>query len=705
MTSKKESLTASSLSTIGVAIGSALVAGFVTHALHSNRQRKKIDSSSSSSTEEEEERANLGPDITPETRYQLALRGQIDKIYEYHGPKPFEFNAEVVGVFDDMVSRSVPLYCDVIDLAIYWFQKYYQPSTKLYDLGCSTGTTIDVLARSLHGQNDGASIKGNFVGIDNSSAMVDSCRKKLQWAIGKHSIEINCGDILDLEISNASFVIMNYTLQFIPVPKRQTLLQRINDGTCNGGVLFISEKVRAECSEMQETCTSIYEDFKHRRGYTKREIARKKEALMNVLVPYTESELKYALNQAGYHTVEIIAKWNNFTTFVARKKTPAVCVTNNFIPVASQKEGIANAITAVPAGSSPSKQNHNTRKISPGHAVRGVSKFVNEVANDLEPLKWQVVGYEPYEDGTLNYDKPYHNMSNPNDGISKIVGMYNGETKHYLQVLSSTIEQLGLPQEGSVSTSSKRPQNNIITQLAPTPNLDLLLDEAPVYLAELIRDNDLLESFLEQRLDYFSEKGGASKKNLETYDEIAKMILDIPELKTKNLVVNESSLVIGHPDELTEDQMALFQKCIHKLKPWKKGPLHLFGTEIDTEWRSDWKWERLQKSLPDLTDKVICDLGCGNGYFMYRMLEYHPKLVVGIDPNLHAFLEFKLFQRTSGVDNVKFEYLRGDCMTSFPNTFDVVYCLGVLYHTNDPIGMLKDIHKSMKGNSVSFFLL
>jgi tRNA (mo5U34)-methyltransferase len=127
----------------------------------------------------------------------------------------------------------------------------------------------------------------------------------------------------------------------------------------------------------------------------------------------------------------------------------------------------------------------------------------------------------------------------------------------------------------------------------------------------------------------------------------------------------------------------------------------LFGIHIDTEWRSDWKWKRLQQSLPNLKDKVICDLGCGNGYFMYRMLEYNPKLVVGIDPNLHALLEFKLFSRVSGIDNIKFEYLRGDVMSSMIGAFDVVFCLGVLYHTNDPIGMLKDIHKSMKGKAVS----
>jgi tRNA (mo5U34)-methyltransferase len=190
-----------------------------------------------------------------------------------------------------------------------------------------------------------------------------------------------------------------------------------------------------------------------------------------------------------------------------------------------------------------------------------------------------------------------------------------------------------------------------------------------------------------------------SNSSLQTFDDIAKMILDLPEMESKTFIVDKHELTIGDPDELTEDQMATFKKCIHALKPWKKGPLNLFGERIDTEWRSDLKWERLQAAIPSLKDKVICDLGCGNGYFMYRMLEYLPKLVVGVDPNLHAWLEFNLFQRIRGVDNLKFEYMRGDIMASLPGMFDVVFCLGVLYHTPDPITMLKDIHKSMKGKS------
>lgn len=544
---------------------SAVVASTSTYWFISRREKD-------AKTNDEHKNDSLGPDKRIETKYQLNLRGKVDKIYEHHGPKPFEFNSEVVSVFDDMVSRSVPLYCEVIDLCIYWFQRYYRPDTKVYDLGCSTGTTLDILARAASSfRDDLLPYRIEFVGIDNSEAMVQACKDKLDWASKHHIIDIRCGDILGTQIENASFVVMNYTLQFVPVVRRQELLLAISNGLIHGGILFLSEKVRTECSEIQETFTWIYEDFKERRKYTKREIARKKEALMNVLIPCSEKELKDALNSAGFENVEIVAKWNNFTTFVARKKAPVTLQSGN------------------------DKRKTTSLKLN-------------------------------------------------------------------------------------------------------TPNLEMLFDVCPVYLSDYLEPN-LLSSVCLERMKSFRDKGVVSNDTLREYDEVAKMILLLPKMVSKLQIFDQPELILGSPDELNSEQMEIFKSCLHALKPWRKGPVRLFGVKIDSEWRSDLKWERLQKSLPNLKDKVVCDLGCGNGYFMFRMLEYEPKLVMGIDPNFHAWLEFNLFQRISGVDNVKFEYLRGDIMSSLPAIFDVVFCLGVLYHTPDPIGMLKDIYNSMKKSS------
>ena len=544
---------------------------------------KKIRTNSS---EQENNKIQLGPQRKPETLYELNLRGKNDHIYEYSGPTPFKFDEEVVSVFDDMVSRSVPLYCEVIDLAIYWVQRYYTPGTKIYDLGCSTGTTIDVLARFFaqcaHFEHSNLcnedTVRCHFVGVDNSPAMIQSCKQKLKWANENHQIDIHCANLMDVKVQCASVVIMNYTLQFIPITQRQELLSSIYAGLCDGGIFFLSEKVRADCSELQETCTWIYEDFKQRRKYTKREIARKKEALMNVLVPFTEEEIRSYLFSAGFSSVETVAKWNNFTTFVARKKN------------------------------SPSLLKQN---------------------------------------------------------------------------------------------SSLKRKPKVSKQKIRTPNLDALFNSYPEYLSGLIQDSKELQYLNLKRVEVFAEKGRLSNQNLALMDDIAKLILDLPTMKSTKLVVNDDVLAIGDQKDISSTDLEKLEQCVDKLKPWKKGPLNLMNIQIDTEWRSDWKWKRLQQNLPNLKDKIVCDLGSGNGYYMFRMLEYEPKLVVGIDPNLHAFLEFALFRRLSGVKNIHFEYLRGDVMKCFAGVFDVVFCLGVLYHTPDPIGMLRDIHSSMKGNAVS----
>jgi len=600
---------------------SSLLAFFISEYYHGVKQKaqqaddgihkNKTDVQTEDEKSKDEPRNHeLGPECKPEVLYQLNLRGKIDRLYQKYDDnggriKPFRFDEEVVPVFDDMISRSVPLYCEVMDLAIYWVQRYYKPGTRIYDLGCSTGTTIDVLARYFYsvsnddirdnspadfgknkgeGENDDI-LQCHFVGVDNSRAMVQSCREKLEWAQKYHHIDIYCDDLLKVAVVNSSFVIMNYTLQFIPIVHRQELLSNIHKGLLDGGVFYLSEKVRAECSELQETCTWIYEDFKQRRKYTKREIARKKEALMNVLIPFTEEEIRNALYAAGFASVEVIAKWNNFTTFIARK------------------------------------------------ALVGNSLYSKSKANPSTKQKRQK-----------------KNLAPPKTKIS-------------------------------------------------TPHLDSLFDSCPDYLSDLVEDSKTLHALCLKRIESFYEKGGLSNHNLVSYDKIAKLIHTLPQLTSTKLIVNESEVTIGDPSELSEEAMITLRECVDLLKPWRKGPFNLFGIHIDAEWRSDWKWKRLQESLPDLQDKVVCDLGCGNGYFMYRMMEYQPKLVVGIDPNMHAFLEFELFARLRGINNLHFEYLRGDVMASFVGAFDVVYCLGVLYHTPDPIGMLKDIYKSMKGNA------
>ena len=244
---------------------------------------------------------------------ELTLKSDCDDLFlQRSWPKPFEFDEDVVRVFDDMVSRSVPLYREVLISATQWTLAYYQPETKIVDIGCSTGTFLEFVGRHLPCQ-------GVLVGIDNASAMVTKAQEKLAQLKPRHDVQVFCQSAEAYDFDNCSVVVMNYTLQFLPVKQRQQVLQRIFDGLVPGGLLFLSEKVTSPFPQFQETMTQHYEAFKARNGYAKREIERKKEALENVLIPLTETQLRQRLNRCGFETIDSLIKQHNFMTFVALK--------------------------------------------------------------------------------------------------------------------------------------------------------------------------------------------------------------------------------------------------------------------------------------------------------------------------------------------------------------------------------------------------
>lgn len=243
----------------------------------------------------------------------LKLVGHNDKIFAGpHYPKPFSFNQEVAAVFDDMVQRSIPLYCDVTRYAADLSRYFYQKGSAIIDIGCSTGTTTHHIGWQLDAP-------AHFVAIDKSEAMVERAQQKLADFPSRHRLELLCADIMASPLPPASVVIINYTLQFLPVADRRVLLRRIFEALVPGGVLLISEKVRSSSAQLQEMTTSIYERFKEQQGYSKSEIERKKEALDQVLIPFTEDEHRRHLRAVGFEEVESLMKWNNFVTLVALK--------------------------------------------------------------------------------------------------------------------------------------------------------------------------------------------------------------------------------------------------------------------------------------------------------------------------------------------------------------------------------------------------
>ncbi len=225
----------------------------------------------------------------------------------------FSFDAQVADVFSDMIERSVPGYRSIITMIETLTEHYAQPGSNLYDLGCSLGGATLSMRRGLKTDNC------RIIAVDNSAAMVERCRKALGSDHTCAGVEVIEGNILSTEISNASVVVLNFTLQFIPPEDRLQLLERIANGMRPGGVLILSEKVVFNDAHLNELLADIHHDFKRAHGYSDLEISQKRNALENVLVPETIANHRERLSRAGFASVDVWFQCFNFMSMLAVK--------------------------------------------------------------------------------------------------------------------------------------------------------------------------------------------------------------------------------------------------------------------------------------------------------------------------------------------------------------------------------------------------
>jgi len=225
----------------------------------------------------------------------------------------FKFGEKVASVFDDMLHRSVPFYDEAQRMIAEMAADFVVDGTNVYDLGCSTGTTM----LNLH---SAVPPGARFVGIDSSEEMLQRCRQKLTAHQFKREHELICADLNEgLEIHNASMVLMVLTLQFIRPLHRDQIVSAIWHGLNENGCLILVEKVLGEDSLFNRLFIKYYYDFKARNGYSELEIAQKREALENVLVPYKLLENREMILRAGFRYCEVFFKWYNFSGIVAVK--------------------------------------------------------------------------------------------------------------------------------------------------------------------------------------------------------------------------------------------------------------------------------------------------------------------------------------------------------------------------------------------------
>ena len=238
-----------------------------------------------------------------------------DQIYK--APKdpvpPFEFDHQVVAVFDDMLNRSIPLYREMIRRQGQLIGQFYQDGTRIYDLGCSNGNLGMEVCRTM----DQRSFQ--MIAVDNSEPMMEAFATRLASIPHGGQIDLLCNDIRQADISQASVVAMNFTLQFVDRGHRDAVVARIFNGLRNKGLLLLSEKIAHTNPMVGDLQQSMYYGFKNENGYSDLEISQKREALEKVLVPETLEDHLERLKWAGFRTVDVWLKWFNFAALIAVK--------------------------------------------------------------------------------------------------------------------------------------------------------------------------------------------------------------------------------------------------------------------------------------------------------------------------------------------------------------------------------------------------
>ncbi len=237
-----------------------------------------------------------------------------DKLFsEPRDISDFNFGEETAEVFDNMLERSIPLYREQQRMTGELANEFAVDGTRIYDLGCSTGITLKTLC-------DAVEKDVTFIGVDNSEAMLEKARDNFSKLGVTRDCRFVYGDLNEgAEIENASVVVLNLTLQFVRPLYRDLLISNIYDGLRPNGCLILIEKVLGNDSLFNRQFIKFYYDMKKRNGYSEMEIAQKREALENVLIPYRVDENIALLKKNNFEHVDIFFKWYNFCGFIGVK--------------------------------------------------------------------------------------------------------------------------------------------------------------------------------------------------------------------------------------------------------------------------------------------------------------------------------------------------------------------------------------------------
>lgn len=168
-------------------------------------------------------------------------------------------------------------------------------------------------------------------------------------------------------------------------------------------------------------------------------------------------------------------------------------------------------------------------------------------------------------------------------------------------------------------------------------------------------------------------------------------VADLPEVTPSHCDLTQDRVTIGTAHDMQEDAREQLLTLLKSLHPWRKGPYELFGIRIDSEWRSDWKWRRLQAHIAPLRNRLVLDVGCGNGYYAWRMLGNGAEMVVGIDPTLLSVMQFHAVRKLYGPAPLYVLPLGIEDVPYGLRAFGTVFSMGVLYHRRSPLDHLLEL--------------
>ncbi len=226
---------------------------------------------------------------------------------------PFRFDARVAEVFEDMITRSVPGYRTVIDAIGILAAELAQPHSRCYDLGCSLGAAALAMAQTIQVPDC------EIIAVDNAWPMISRFRDHLRGRAAGIPVRLVCADLADIHITDASLVVMNFTLQFVPLAGRARLLEKVHRGLKPGGALLLSEKIALPDPRQQALFSKMHHAFKRDQGYSELEISRKRTALENVLIPEALPAHLERLAAAGFSSAEVWFQYFNFVSLIAIK--------------------------------------------------------------------------------------------------------------------------------------------------------------------------------------------------------------------------------------------------------------------------------------------------------------------------------------------------------------------------------------------------